>query len=231
MWRQSAAAFPAAQVPPPVLRHLRRAAAPPPARPIEQVLGEQQHPVLAEQLYHWMRVTGRANEHRCWRQQSGRHACFGQRPGRVSPWCPRHALLCALPGRRNRERAAQAPACPLSVHPGRLPRPAVHLSIALAHSEQSPMFVTSLMPCLPRCWAPHEAWRARSLCDNPVPLVLPTRAALSSCARRAARRGSPGAPSTRGAPRGACRRRATSSAATRVSRGPVALAWLGHALL
>lgn len=71
MWRQSAAAFPAAQVPPPVLRHLRRAAAPPPARPIEQVLGEQQHPVLAEQLYHWMRVTGRANEHRCWRQQSG----------------------------------------------------------------------------------------------------------------------------------------------------------------
>ncbi|KAL4447764.1 hypothetical protein ABPG75_004983 [Micractinium tetrahymenae] len=28
-----------------------------------KVLGEQQHPVLAEQLYHWMRVTGRANEH------------------------------------------------------------------------------------------------------------------------------------------------------------------------
>lgn len=43
-------------------------------RPAMQVLGEQQQPVLAEQLFHWMRVKGRANEFRCGMSQAGRAA-------------------------------------------------------------------------------------------------------------------------------------------------------------
>ena len=58
--------------------------------PPVQVLGEQQQPVLAEQLFHWMRVKGRANEFRCGRQ-SFTCKMFWLPPGPDRPW-----YICCL---------------------------------------------------------------------------------------------------------------------------------------
>lgn len=97
-----------------------------PTAPPAQVLGEQQHPVLAEQLYHWMRVTGRANEHRCRLQHSRtRRACLfacclrgGLAGRRTAIMAATASVSCALRSLRHARRLSPPNCTPRSCRVG-----------------------------------------------------------------------------------------------------------------